>query len=209
MLAGDRAAARGDLTSAIASYTRAVALQPTMSQAYERLCHATSLHGRHDEALHCCQTALALHPSSSFLHLLSAEEHAALGAFAKAALSYARADALTAPDADTRLNWGITLTAAGRGSEAIERLRSAVSLAPTYATAYTELARALESRALDSVEARHAAVRLSPATAGLRVEHGNALQAGRRPTEAAAAMRRALQLAPVEASLAAYFGLGG
>lgn len=204
---GDRAAQLGDFSAAITHYAAAV---PNTDGAYERLCQATASFGRRDEALACCKTALAVLPSSAFLHSLDAQESAAAGNVIHAAAAFGRADALAGatPDASVRLNWGITLSAAGRSAEAVVRLESAVALTPNEAVGYTELARALEHSSRSSTHARAYAARLLPSSAEAHLEHGNALLADRRASEAAEAMRRAIVLSPPATGLAhAYYGL--
>ena len=218
LAAADRLAAAGEYARAHALYEKAAAAR--VPGAYERLCHTAALLGR--DVLKCTQAALALSPDNIFLHSLDGQEALAKGLVERSAASYEKAVSLmrlrVAADVhvraaileDTLVNLGISLFAAGRAGEAARRLRSAISLAPQSAAAYTELARALDADASDgAIKAREHAARLSPNSAEHQLELGHALLANQRATDAAVAMQRALELAPSPQGQAlALFGLG-
>ena len=210
----DGLAAGGEYAHAHALYAQAV--QKRIPGAHERLCHTEALLGR--DVLACTAAALKLNPASAFLYSLDGQEALSRGLSERAAASYERAVLLQPADADTLTNTGIALGAAGRAAEAIDRLRAALAIAPEYVSAHVELARLHEACegtedacTFDAaVHARAHAARLSPTSFTYHLDLGNTLLQAQRPTEAATALQRALNLAPGIGWLQAlaYFGLG-
>ena len=140
--AADAHAARGDLATARQLYASSAARN--VPGAHERLCHATSMLNRHEEALACCATALKLLPTSSFLHQLDGQVALAVGKYERSASSYWHASELSPAEADVALNHGLALAAAHRPADASLRLQRAVALSPRCTACYSELGRVLE-----------------------------------------------------------------
>lgn len=206
----DRLAAAGEYHAAHELYVKAA--QQQLPGAHERLCHTVALLQR--DVLACTADALRQNPRSAFLHMLDGQEALTRGHSQRAATSYSHAIELTPqPDADTLVNYGIALTAAGRPSAAVEWLQKATKLAPRSIGAATELARALEAATFpgadEALQARSRAAHLAPSSAEHHLDLGHALLAAQRPAEAANAMQRALHHTPsVTLEALARFGLG-
>ena len=143
----DALAARGDLATALGLYSDA-ALR-NIPGSHERLCHATAMLDRHEEALACCTRAIKQLPTSAFLHSLEGQVGLLLGRYELSIAAYRRASELSPADADVNLNHGIALMAARQHGEAVYSLQRSVALSPSCSECYKELGRALESHAND------------------------------------------------------------
>jgi tetratricopeptide (TPR) repeat protein len=144
--AGIAAAGRGEGDEAVASFRRAVALQPAFAAAQANLGLLLANLQRHAEAETALGTATALLPRDAVLRNALGVAQEALQRHADAEQSYRAALALQPALADAHANLGNCLRRLARPFEAEAHLRRAIELKPAFAVAHFNLGVLLQDR---------------------------------------------------------------
>ena len=188
----------GAIEAAVASYGRALALQPDYPETHYNLGVARAQLGRLDEAIASYGRALAVQPDypEALNNLGNALVRA--GRPAEAVSRYEEAVRRRPAFAEAHNNLGNVLAQLDRGAEAEPHFRRALALRPDYAEAHYNWGNALAAggRMAEALARYEAAVKLNPGYAEAHVNAGNALLALGRPAEALPAYERAAALAP-------------
>jgi protein O-GlcNAc transferase len=193
------------MNEAIASYERALALNPSYADAYYNLGNALAMTGRFEPAAACYRRVLELRPDHGKARGNLARASNDLGAELQRAGQIDRAieryqDAVEiAPDfAEARSNLGNALTAKGRLDGAIAHCSRALALRPEYPAAHFNLGNALREKGLveEAIACYRRAVALRPDYAEAHGNLGVALGMQGMMEEALACHRRALALRP-------------
>ncbi|TXT25729.1 MAG: methyltransferase type 12 [Gallionellaceae bacterium] len=131
--------AQGKLDEAIASYRRAIALQPGYAEAHFNLGNALQKQGKLDEAIASYRKALALKPDGVDAHNNLGSALQEQGKLGDAATCFRRAIALKPGFANAHNNLGIALQKQGKPEDAAASYRRALALKPDYADAHKNL----------------------------------------------------------------------
>jgi Flp pilus assembly protein TadD len=128
----------GRLDEAVASFSRAAAIDPNNADTRVNLCAALQRLGRFDEAVREGRAAVRLRPQQADAHTNLAAALEALGRSEESASEYAEAVRLTPASAEAHANLGRALLAVkGRSADAVTHLREALRLgAPPGPTHY-------------------------------------------------------------------------
>lgn len=212
--------ASGDLEAAIASYRHALELQPGLAVAQANLGSALALQAERRarpldgdpasrEALDCLDRAVAADPGNPELHrnhgalLMRAQRHE------QAAHAFNRALTLDPSDAGACLSLAVCLSALGDARLARDAVQKWLGLNPANAALMRMLSEVLTrlgqiDEALDWAQQAHA-IEPDPVTL---LQMGNALLQARRPAEALARCRQALDEAGRPPELYPVYALG-
>ncbi len=188
----------GEIDAAVASYRRALALQPDYPETHYNLGVAHARQDRIDEAIASYGRALAVQPDYPEALNNLGNALARAGRPADALARYAEAVRRRPGFAEAHNNLGNALAQLDRAAEAEPHFRRALALRPDYAEAHYNWGNALAAggRMAEALARYEAAVKLNPGYAEAQVNAGNALLALGRPAEAVAAYTRAAALAP-------------
>jgi eukaryotic-like serine/threonine-protein kinase len=158
--------AKGDLDGALAVYEEAIRHHPNHAEVHDKLAVSLSMKGDLDRAIVSHKRALDLDPANATYHNNFAVTLQRKGDSDGAIREYTEA-VRRDPNATRHINLGRALKASGRLDDAIAEFRAAVQIAPTSASARTELASALRGRGdLDgAIEIYKEAIRLDPKSA--------------------------------------------
>ena len=202
--------ADGRVTEAIASYDRAIALQPDYAPAYNNLGTALRASGRLTDAAAAYQHALSLREEYPEAHYNLANVLTDQGKAAEAADHFRVALQAIPGSADVHNNLGIALMAEGRRDEAIAEFRAAAVADPDAAKAHRNLADALASahRNDEAIAEFHLAAKLAPADGAIRYDLGSLLLELDRTEEAIQEFRVSLTLNPRSAQTHNNLGIG-
>jgi tetratricopeptide (TPR) repeat protein len=202
--------ADGRLPDAIASYDRAIALQPDYAPAYNNLGTALRASGRLTDAAAAYQHALSLREDYPEAHYNLANVLTDQGKAAEAADHFRVALQAIPGSADVHNNLGIALMAEGRRDEAIAEFRAATAADPDAAKAHRNLADALASahRNDEAIAEFRAAAKLAPADGAIRYDLGSLLLELDRTEEAIQEFRVSLTLNPRSAQTHNNLGIG-
>jgi tetratricopeptide (TPR) repeat protein len=130
---------------AIASFSRALEIDPGIFLAHSNMGAALAALGRHDEAVAWYTEALRLKPDYAVAHNNLGNALKALGRHGEAVVSYARALEIRPDFAEAHGSLGVTLRDMGRFEDAIEHLSRALQLKPGDAELHNSLGVALNS----------------------------------------------------------------
>jgi Tfp pilus assembly protein PilF/SAM-dependent methyltransferase len=136
----------GQLTEAITSYRRAIALKPDLVGAHNNLANALVAHGRSEEALIHFQRALELDPDLVEAHVNLGTILLQQGKLEAAAAELERALRIDANSADAQANLGNVRLAQGRLDDAEQCYRRALALKPEVAEMDNNLGLVLAAR---------------------------------------------------------------
>ena len=183
---------------ALASYDRALVLQPQFAAAHSHRGATLKALKRFDEALASYDRALALWPDYAEALTNRGVTLNALERFDEALASYGRALELDPDDADAHSNRGVTLHKLKRFEEALASYDRALALRPDYAEAHSNRGNALHGleRFEEAVASYDRALALRPDYAEALSNRGLALHELQRFEEALASYDRALTLRP-------------
>lgn len=135
----------GRLEDAEAAARRAVALDPTLTDAWNNLGIVLQEGGRLDESLRCLEQVAALRPHVALAHNNLANTLLRLGHAGRAEAHYRQALALQADYPEAHSNLALLLRQRGDLAAAEAHARQAIALAPTFAGAYLNLAEVLRA----------------------------------------------------------------
>jgi predicted O-linked N-acetylglucosamine transferase (SPINDLY family) len=160
LLANDRGIAlfrSGRRDEAIASFARAIELDPQYAEAHFNLGSALRRTGESEAAIASYRKALDLRPNLMAAHLGIGEVLSDLGRFAEAIAAFDRALALEPNAAVVHNNLSLALRKAGESRRALQVLDRAIALKPDYALAHGNRASVLlelgrDEEALDAME---------------------------------------------------------
>jgi protein O-mannosyl-transferase len=189
---------QGSADGALSEYHAALALDPTMTEAYSNVGVLLASLGRPDAAAESYRRAAQIDPKSATVQgnwgLLLAHE----GDFAGAIEHYRAALRLDSTAADTYDELGVALVQLHRWDEALANFQQAITLAPMSFSPHHHAGQvlALQGKAAEAVGAYAAALELRPTSAEAHVHLGAALQQLGRRDEAATEFKAALQLDP-------------
>ena len=138
--------AQGKLDAAVASYRRALALQPNYIEACNNLGNALIDQGKLEEAVASFRRALVLDPKFADSHNNLGNALKEQGKLEEAAASYRRAIALRPAYAEAHSNLGIALATQGKLDEAVICYRQALALKPDIAEVHNNLGTALREQ---------------------------------------------------------------
>jgi len=193
---------------AVASYRKALAINPDFAEAHSNLGGTLNELGRYVEAAVSCEKALALRPDFAEAHNNLASALIGLKHFARAAASCEMALVLRPDFAEAHFNLGNALSELKRHDEAIACYRRAITLRPDFAEAYNSLGSALIelNRHFEAIKSCEKALALKSDFAEAHGNLGLALAALDRHEEAIASCQKALAIKPDLA--AAHINLG-
>ena len=188
----------GDLTGALHCLERAVALDPTLVQAWHMAGAINGMAGRHQDAANCFHKALVLQPQAIQTRLNLARALLQLGQWEAAA---AHCTEILQQIPDSAQAWSMLgRSHAGRDQhqQACDTFRQALRLAPELAQAHLGLSSSLLKlgNLQEALQHQREAVRLNPGHAEAHLGVGTVLsQMGNQP-EAVEHIRTALRLKP-------------
>jgi predicted TPR repeat methyltransferase len=188
----------GELDEAIASYRRALSINPDLAQAHGNLGTALKQRGNLDEAISSYRQAVTINPKFAEVHFNLGNALKEQGKLDAAISSYRQA-ALLKPDfAQAHNNLGATLKEQGNLDEAVASYRQAVSIDPHYARAHYNLANTLKEQGeLDkAIPCYRTAISISPGLADAHYNLGNTLKEQDKLEEAVSCYREAVTLNP-------------
>ena len=187
---------RGDLGQAVASYTRALELNPDFVEAHGNLAAALLAQGEFELAEQASLHALTLRPDYVKALVNLGDVQQAMARHQDAVASYEQALVLQPGSAGTYLNLGNAQQDLQQWQAAIVSYRAALHLAPHMTMVHANLAAALrESGDLgNAIAAYRQAIAGDPGNAELYHRLGQTLQSQHRPDDAIAAYQQALAL---------------
>jgi Tfp pilus assembly protein PilF len=167
---GNALQAQGKLEQAVASYRRALALEPSYVDALVNLGATYRAQGELDQAVASYQQALALEPDVPVAHSNLGHALAQQGKLDDAAACLRRAIALKPDFAEAHASLGNVLRNQGRLDEAMDFIHKALVLRPEFPEAQNYLANTLLAlgRPHEAEEQFRRALRLLPDSAELR-----------------------------------------
>jgi len=191
-------AALGRPERSIASYTRALQINPAFSEAHNNLGVTLNAIGRHEEAVASFKKALQIRPEYAEAHYNLGIALDSLGRREEAVLCYKNVLRIDPDFAEAYSDLGNALFALGDPKGAIESYDKALEIKPDYAEAHNNLGNVQCSlgdrdRALASY---NEALRIRPDYAEAHNNLGKLLSEIGKPDEAASSYRRALEIRP-------------
>lgn len=149
---------------AIASFTKALEIDPGFFLAHNNLGAALAARGRHEEAIACYAEALKLKPDYAEAHNNLGNALRNLDRHGEALVSYTRALEIRPDFAEAHSNLGATLGGIGRQAEAISHYARALKLRPDNAEMHNSLGVALNGlgRHEEAIASYREALRVRP-----------------------------------------------
>jgi tetratricopeptide (TPR) repeat protein len=191
----------GRFSEAVASFDRAIALEPRYVEAYAGRGIALRQLQRNDEALASFDRALVLRPASAELYNNRGNVLRHLQRLAEALASYERAIELQPRFAMAHNNRGLALQALRRYEEATASYQRALALQPDYADAHNNLG-VLQyelGQPAAALASWRRALELQPHINGVHGNISNALRDLERPAEALVESERGISEEPAAA----------
>jgi protein O-GlcNAc transferase len=207
-LLGSAEAGLGRFDTAIACFTKLVALDPANANARNNLGMIYGQMGRMEEAIACFTAAAERDPSHADARNNLGVGLSRLGRHDEAVASFRQALALKPDFAEAHFNLGNSLRALGRPEEAMESFRQAIALRPNYAFAHNNLGNLLAAagRQEEALAAFARAIALKPDLADAHNNLGMILANLGRSDQAIAELVQAVRLNPAYAE--ARYNLG-
>jgi len=195
---GNAYEAQGRLDEAIASYQRALEINPNLAVALYNLGIVYEAQGRLDEVIARYQRALEINPNHAVAWNNLGIAYEAQGRLDEAIACYQRALEINPNYAVALYNLGIVYKAQGRLDEAIARYQRALEINPNYAVAWNNLGIAYKAQGrLDKAIASYQrALEINPNYAVAWNNIGIVYKAQGRLDEAIARYQRALEISP-------------
>ena len=186
------------LPDALASYRRALEIQPNFAEAHCNLGIVQHQLGHLDEAVMSYRRAVEIKPDFVTAHYNRANALLQLGQLEDAAANYRRALELQPEFAEAHCNLGIVLQQLGRIGDALTNFRRAVEIRPLFAQALYNHANALREVGQfdDAIATYHQALEIQPDYAEARLNLGNTLKDSGRFEDAMASYHVALEIRP-------------
>ena len=188
----------GQVEAAARSIGRAVLIDPQSAAAHSNLATVLLALRRHDEALACCDKAIALKVDYADAHFNRGIALDGLKRFEDAVQSFETAIRFNPRHADAFNNLGNALHRLGRFRDAIARYDEAIRLRPGYVLAFNNRGAAYKElmQTNEALADFDRALALAPGHAGAWTNRGEAMHALRRFDEAQACHDRALSISP-------------
>ncbi|HKF98699.1 MAG TPA: tetratricopeptide repeat-containing glycosyltransferase family protein, partial [Steroidobacteraceae bacterium] len=188
----------GRSSEALASYDRAIELEPCDEQSHLARSAALRALGRSEEAVASCEKLLERNPQCAEAHVNRAAALQELQRAEDALVSCERAIALQPDCAAAHLNRGISLHALDRTAEALASWDRVLQLDPQSAPAYLSRGAALQAlqRPEEALASCERAIALQPDCAAAHLNRSGALRDLNRFEEALASIERAITLDP-------------
>jgi tetratricopeptide (TPR) repeat protein len=199
-----------DMEGAIASFQKAIALQPTFAHAHNGLgavlCDAKR---DYDGAIACFKKAIALDRKYAHAHHNLGNARKAKGDLHGAIQCYKKALALDPNYATAHYNLGVALDARGKDDEAIACYRRAVAADPRLAPAHNNLGVALADKGdvAGAIACYQKAIAIDPKYANAHANLGIVLHGKKDVGGAIACYRRAIAADPEHANAHGALGL--
>ena len=198
----------GRLDEAVASYRRALQIQPDYAEVHCVLGVALKELGNIDDAIACFQAALKIDPRLVEARTnLGAAIHDIFnncdvlmdsGQFNEALANYQRVLEIDPDFSEAHCNLGLALEALGKFEDAVTSYRRALAIKPDFAAAHNNLGLALQSlgKLHDAVASYRRALEIKPDFAAANLNLGNALKDLGQLDAAVEYYRRALEINP-------------
>ena len=195
---GDAQHQQGDLNAAIASYRRALELDPKSSRAARRLGVALGNVGQTSEALHVLGDAITREPQNELLLYERAQIETRSGDVASAEADLRTALALKPDYADALNNLGSLLAQTGNAAGAESSFRQALVVNPYNAGARANLGRLLTAKGslVEAAFQLQRSTELAPNDAEARLDYSIDLLEAHHEAEAELQIRAALKINP-------------
>ncbi|MBW4593151.1 MAG: tetratricopeptide repeat protein, partial [Brasilonema angustatum HA4187-MV1] len=199
---------QGKLDQAIASYRKALQIDPNDRDAHNNLGNALYEQGKLDQAIASYRKALQIDPNDPNAHYNLGNALYEQGKLDQAIASYRKALQINPNDAYAHNNLGLALYEQGKLDQAIASYRKALQIDPNDAYAHYNLGNALyEQGKLDQAIASYRKdLQIDPNYACAHNNLGNALYEQGKLDQAIASYRKALQIDPNYAY--AHYNLG-
>ncbi|MDB5686012.1 MAG: hypothetical protein JWR77_601, partial [Rhizorhabdus sp.] len=196
--AGAAFAGARDYGAAIASYDRAIELNPAYADACSNRAVALRELGRLGEALASCEQAIEQQPDFADAHSNRGIILKDLGRFDEAVASYDAAIRLQPGSAASHYNRANLLREMQQPERAVESYDRAIQLRPDHADAFSNRGNALQEmkRPAEALYSYEASIRLRPDHAEAYFNRGNVLAELKRLDEAANSYAMAVRLDP-------------
>ena len=187
---------QGKLQEAVASFDRAIQLNPDFVNAHSNLGNTLRDLGRLEEAEASCRQAISLKPGIPEAHTNLGNTLRDLGRLEEAEASYRKAIALKPDYAGAYNNLGIMLQELGRSKDAEASYRQAITVKPDFVDAHSNLGITLRDLGrLEEAEASYRkAIALKPDYAEAHNNLGVTLRDLGRSKDAEASYRKAIAL---------------
>jgi tetratricopeptide (TPR) repeat protein len=130
---------QGKNEEAIASYNKALALQPDFIEALVNLGNLYNMAGELDKAINCYEKALALQPGNPALLSITGTTYVELDKPEQAIPLLQQALARDPSDAESYTNLGIACSKSGQHGEALAAFKQAIAINPQLAQAHYNL----------------------------------------------------------------------
>ncbi len=208
ILGGDRALARGDGTSAVACFRRALDRQAQKTDALKGLAVALSVCRRHAEAVETYQALLALDPHDATTRFNLAVALTRLRRFDRAERTYLQLLETVPGNHRARYNLAALYQVQGKLTLAADTYRTLIASEPTFAPAYVGLGETLlaAGQPQEATEALGQAVKLGATDTETWLSLASAAQAAGRLGRAVFAARRAAELDEADPGVWLRFG---
>lgn len=193
---GVQAYEAGDSTAAINDLKAAVAADPRMLMARERLGDAYKDIGRYEDALAQYRELAKLDPYGPISYYKMGVTQQLLGRLEPAAASYQTAMKLDSREWRSGMNLGMVRLAEGKTDEAVKATRLATEAAPDQAEAWSNYGVALdaEGKAAEAELAYQKALALKPKQPGTMINLSQNLLARQKYDEAATVLAEVVQI---------------
>jgi tetratricopeptide (TPR) repeat protein len=192
---GVKAYEGGDRTRAVADLEAAVAADPSLIMARERLGDAYKDAGQYDRAMAQYDALTRLDPyGATGWYKLGVSQHLQ-GRLPAAAASYGRALKLDRADWKSRMNLGLVQLADGHSSDAVGNLKQATDGAPNRADAWANYGAALDAAGSypEAEAAYRKALQLQPDQPAIELNLATNLLAQKKPVDAAGLLEQVVK----------------
>ncbi len=186
------------LPEALASYRRALEIQPNFAEAHGNLGIVQHQLGHLEEAVRSYRRAVEIKPDFVMAHYNRANALLQLGQLEDAAANYRRALELQPEFAEAHCNLGIVLQQLGRIGDALTSFRRALDFRPEFVVAHYNLGNALTELGKfdDAVSSYRRAIQIDHNYPGAHNNLGHAFTKLGRVNDALASYRRAVEINP-------------
>ena len=188
----------GRTEEALASYDKAISLNPNSAETYSNRGVVLQELGRTEEALASYDKAISLYSNNAKAHFNRGNALKELRGFDEAIISYKNAISLEPNWPEAYCNQGNILHTLNRFDEAVISLKKAIQLNPGYAEAYSNLGNSLQEwgQLEESLENYDKAIQISPYLIDAHSNRGVLLQKLGRIDEALESYNKAIQINP-------------
>jgi tetratricopeptide (TPR) repeat protein len=199
----------GKTDEAISNYQKALALNPTYSEAYSGLAKNLYQKGQFDKAAEDYRAALKFDPNNYIAHCGLGAALFRQGKFDDALAQFNEALRIKPDYALAHINLALEFERQGRDDEALNQFNDALRIDPSDALAQekTGMILARQGKVPEAINHFQNALKLNPDLPKVREALGVALVISGRPAEAMAQFHKALELQPANADAHFYIGI--